>query len=1339
MMKSTVFSALFFLALVQVTYCQDIWLTGTQYVECPGVEVPYGVNAPFSCLPGLSYSWTVDGDESYRLTNGGRGINVIWLNDASPKVVRVTVSGSCPNNSLPVTLTMNVTLARVYEIPVLHSATADANKLCPGSSISLTATGPTDPNSDADAYNNVAYRWSYSLDGAAPVGMTSTSSNPHSYDIPANAVGKEISFTVYTVNTTCPNIKSATFPTASFTIASAPPAIPDLKLCLDGSEGTLVLNDVPGEAAGEQYALTTANLGTFGPFVEGEVIGRLSNYESVAYTLYRYDESPDVTAEGCGVSGNTPSVNAYSLAVTANPNCTSGLTATATGPGSITGFSYSINAGGIYQSGGTFNGLTPGDYIVKAKDAHGCVGESGTTSVVAPLSANLAPKLACPGEGNGVITINVSGGEGPFQYSVDGGSTLQSGNVFANLIAGTYPVYVKDVNGAGCTHAQSYPLNNSPAIDITSVIPVNPDCKGAPSGSISVTANQGTQPFEYSIGSVYQAESTFNDLLAGTYTVTVRDGNDCLKSFTPVDVDDPAGIVFTSISVMPRSCEEKTDGAISVIAEGGTGTRWYSIDGSTYAGEGAPTIFSGLASGVYTISVKDDNECTVMSSSPFVGVKPAIDGTIVIEEPISCFGSNDGVLTTAPSGGTAPYTLAWSNGMSSGTNPDLGPGAYSVVITDAKGCEKTFEETLIEPQLLEVETTIITDVKCFDGNDGSIDLAIKGGTAPFDYTWSNGATSEDVSNLEKGNYGVTIVDNHNCTTSVSELVIAEPPVLTLKVERTRNISCNAGNDGEIALLAGGGVGSFQYSLDAVDWQDPNLFSGLYAGDYTVYVRDANLCSLNTTTALSEPSALALTISEQEDTSCGQANGFATVAASGGTPSYRYEWYDAADALISTNEEATSLRSGDYQVLVYDSFTCPSEIQVTINDSDGPVVENISVTGLTCFESNDGAISVDVTGAQAPYVITWDTQVQDVTAITNVTGGEHWIEILDANECRTKEFFWVSFPAPIELDINAIMPTCHRNADGQIQTLATGGNAGGYEYIWASGETTSSISNIQAGTYHLTVRDSKLCMVQEEIVLDEPPLFEIDAGGNRTICVGQVVKINAPEDNATYQWTSDKGFSSSAREVQLSIPATYSLQVVNANGCIATDSFILETSTELLQADFLSTDEAFAGDTIVLVEISWPMPENISWSFPTEATIISQEDAYAEIVFANSGTYQLVLNTFLGECIDAYAKQITILGERPDSGGRKSAGVVHTFDVHPNPSDGRFVVSIELNETVPGRLIMVGLSGNATLFSVPFDGETDIRYEANVGNAPAGLYLLILEAGKQKVIKRLIIR
>jgi hypothetical protein len=720
-------------------------------------------------------------------------------------------------------------------------------------------------------------------------------------------------------------------------------------------------------------------------------------------------------------------------------------------------------------------------------------------------------------------------------------------------------------------------------------------------------------------------------------------------------------------------------------------------------------------------------------------VKLAINGTIAVVKPISCFGASDAVLKTAPSGGTAPYTIAWSNGILADANADLGPGTYSVVITDAKGCEKTFEETLIEPQLLEVESVFIADVKCFDGNDGSIDLAIKGGTAPFNYTWSNDATSEDIMGLIKGNYGVTIVDAHDCTTSATDLVIAEPPVLTLKVDRTRNISCNAGNDGEVALLAGGGVGSFEYSLDAANWQDPNLFNGLYAGDYTVYVRDSNLCSLNTMTSLSEPSALALAISDQEDTSCGQSNGFATVAASGGVPSYRYEWYDASDALISTNEQATSLKSGDYDVLVYDSFSCPSEIQVTINDSDGPVVENISVTGLTCYESNDGAISVDVTGALAPYAITWDTQAQDVTAINNITGGEHWIEILDANDCRTKEFFWVSFPALIELDINATMPTCHGNADGQIQTLASGGNAGGYEYLWTSGETTSSISNIRAGTYHLTVRDSKLCVVQEEITLDEPPLFQIDAGGNRTICVGQVVKINAPEDNATYQWTSDKGFSSSAREVQLSIPATYSLQVVNANGCSAMDSFILETSTELLQADFLSTDEAFAGDTVVLVEISWPLPEDISWNFPPEATIISEEDAYAEIVFENPGTYQLVLNTFLGECIDDYAKQITILGGRPDSGGRKSAGIVHTFDVHPNPSDGRFVVSIELHEAVPGRLMMVGLSGNATLFSIPLEEEAEIRYEANVGNAPAGLYLLILEAGKQKLIKRLIIR
>jgi hypothetical protein len=351
-----------------------------------------------------------------------------------------------------------------------------------------------------------------------------------------------------------------------------------------------------------------------------------------------------------------------------------------------------------------------------------------------------------------------------------------------------------------------------------------------------------------------------------------------------------------------------------------------------------------------------------------------------------------------------------------------------------------------------------------------------------------------------------------------------------------------------------------------------------------------------------------------------------------------------------------------------------------------------------------------------------------------------VEVVDGGGCRVRKIFRVDFPPALALTLNALDPLCKGNTNGRIAASATGGNAGGYSYQWSSGQTSASITDLAAGTYSLTVKDSKQCTLQREVVLTDPPLFVIDAGGDRAICVGQTLRITAPVENATYAWSSDAGFSSTSRDVTISVPAKYTLKVINANGCEAEDNFVVTTSNDLLQADFLAAPEAYVGDTVVLIEISWPVPDQISWRFPPEARVIHQYEAYAEVVFDNAGTYNIVLDTHLGECIDDYSKSITIIeGQRQDEGGRKASSLVSRFEVHPNPSNGRFEVSIGLTKAVPGKLVMTGAAGNSQPLYILFDEKTELVYNVALQNVPAGLYFLILEVGKKKEVKRLIIR
>jgi hypothetical protein len=477
--------------------------------------------------------------------------------------------------------------------------------------------------------------------------------------------------------------------------------------------------------------------------------------------------------------------------------------------------------------------------------------------------------------------------------------------------------------------------------------------------------------------------------------------------------------------------------------------------------------------------------------------------------------------------------------------------------------------------------------------------------------------------------------------------------------------------------------------------------------------------------------------KKTDTSCGASNGSAEIQASGGVSNYAYSWLDGGNTEINTTTVAANLASGDYKAIVKDGNGCNTNIAVIINDSDGPKIGQQLLQGLTCFESNDGAIGISVSEGLAPYSIVWDTQ-ETSTSINNVTGGEHWVEVLDAKGCRGKELFYVDFPSALSLSYNAIQPLCSGNSDGSIAVVASGGNAGGYTYEWSTGNTTSTLNDIKAGTYSIIIKDTKNCTLSQDIVLEDAPVFEIDAGGDRTICVGQKLTITAQEENATYVWTSDAGYSSTDRSVILTVPARYTLKVINAKGCEGEDSFILATSNDLLRADFLMAAEAHAGDTVVLIDVSWPIPEAIDWSFPVGVKVLSQDAVYAEVIFERAGDYAVMLNTHLGECLDNYTKTITILDALPSEGGRQSSGIVDRFEVYPNPNEGVFTIAIDFADNVNGRLRLMSMSGNK-VFTESLTDVSRFTLQTALQHIPSGVYFLILEVDSDVFYKRVIVR
>ncbi len=289
-------------------------------------------------------------------------------------------------------------------------------------------------------------------------------------------------------------------------------------------------------------------------------------------------------------------------------------------------------------------------------------------------------------------------------------------------------------------------------------------------------------------------------------------------------------------------------------------------------------------------------------------------------------------------------------------------------------------------------------------------------------------------------------------------------------------------------------------MNSTTWQGEATFKGLKAIRYTIYLRDENGCTTQTDTVLTQPLQLITTLARKVDTTCDEANGSAEVETKDGTKDYSYTWYNEDDSTISLQQTAANLRSGDYRVVTRDAHACEHELIVVIDDSDGPKIAQQLLQGLTCHDSNDGEIEISVDQGLAPYTINWDTRESSLI-VEKLTGGQHWVEVFDSRGCRSKKFFDVSFPPALALDYTITKPSCYGDDDGSISLTAVGGNPGGYSYAWSTGETTPSREQLVAGLYTLTVTDSKLCTLTQGVEVTNPALFVVDAGGDRTICVG----------------------------------------------------------------------------------------------------------------------------------------------------------------------------------------------------------------------------------------------
>ena len=468
-----------------------------------------------------------------------------------------------------------------------------------------------------------------------------------------------------------------------------------------------------------------------------------------AGTLYTFNPS---SVPAC-VTNPCPTITVSTTAQT-NVACFGNSTGSATvsATGGQTPYTYTWNPGTL--SGPIQSNLAAGTYTVSVTDANACPG-STTVTITQPASALSATASATNtncGASTGTATVTPTGGTTSYSYawSPSGGT----GATATNLAAGSYTVTVTDGNGCQTTASATVNANGGPSISLVSS--QNVSCNGANDGAAVVSGSGGSGTLNYSWSPGGLTGTSQTGLAPGTYTVTVQDAGGCSNS-TTVTITQPSAITLTSSNIIGSNCGSNS-GSASVSASGGTGGYTYSWSPTG----GTNTSASSLASGVYTVTVEDNSNCSASISV----IIPSIGGptvTLQSSTDASCFGGNDGSATVTQTGGTAPYTYSWSpTGGNGGTATNLSAGVYTVTVTDNTGCASGLNVTIGQATQL-VITETITDASC-GNSDGAISVAVTGGTGTYSYAWTpNGETSSSINNLANGNYGVTVTDQNGCS------------------------------------------------------------------------------------------------------------------------------------------------------------------------------------------------------------------------------------------------------------------------------------------------------------------------------------------------------------------------------------------------------------------------------------------------------------------------------------------------------------------------------------------------------------------------------------------------
>jgi hypothetical protein len=720
-------------------------------------------------------------------------------------------------------------------------------------------------------------------------------------------------------------------------------------------------------------------------------------------------------------------------------------------------------------------------YEVIAQDA---VGDADTGYVTVTVNS-LSVSIVNNGDGllPDTLAVNVTGGCAPFQYQWN-----TAGNAATEVMysSGTYEVTV--TNNCGCADTVTYIRPDTVNLWITGTTPVA--CYGQNTGSITALAVSGTPPFLYSIngGATWQSSGTFSNLAAGTYVVLVHDSIfSNVTTSEGITITQPTAPLAVNLNVTNVSCTG-TLGQICANVTGGTPQY-------TYTWNMLQTVQcpAGLPGGSYTVTITDANNCSATATGTVTQPSATPLSVQLNVSNVLCHGTQIGSICPVVTGGNPGYTYTWSNGATDSCQLNLFAGIYNVTVHDGT-CSITAQDTVWEPtDTLSIQFNA-TDVTCFGGTDGQLCANGNGGTPPYTYNWSIGATTACITGLVSDVYFLQVADANGCTVSQAVPVNQPNPL---------QVSSSIISDGvypdTVSISVIGGTPPYTYQPVPASWITFPYIT--QPGTYAFAVIDANGCGVvdSATTTNNTPSITVLYPNGGETLVVGQSVPL-TWNHTGNIPKVKIEvyssisfnWITVEDSVINTNTYAFTVPnvpnttgkvriSDPYNATVSDESDALFSIVAA-----GTFSVNVSSSDVICHGLNNGSISILAGNGTAPYQYSIDGGVTFVTTNTfsNLGPGAYNIVVKDATNTYVYQQRVITEPTPLSVDSVQKQDVLCNGVTGNPACVYISGGTPPYTYKWLFWNTTFNCSPaLSAGTFPFKYTDNNGCTDTVDVVIN----------------------------------------------------------------------------------------------------------------------------------------------------------------------------------------------------------------------------------------------------------------